>query len=241
MPKFRFTAVDEQGMFRDGTIDAPDGATARERLAANGLKVRELEEVESAGGEPPLFTTPPVVPTSGRGRRDEGDRPSAYKRPGPPSGSSKGTVFFAVAALVLVFASVGYSVYKNPPWGRLSKYDFSTPEAALKSQMKMDANADILASVEYQSKVRGKAIKEKIDTLEVKRTEDFDGKKVLFVQFKETDRETKKTEDRKVIEWFEKDDDSGLWKETYVSTSQVREKNEKLAKEIEDWTRRSKD
>ena len=240
MPRFRFVAVDSEGMFRDGTIDAPDGQRARDRLAANGLKVRELEEVEPSPGDPPPFTPPSVIPTSAQGPFDE-NASSASQRPAARSRSSKGTVFFAVAAIVLTLFSVGYSFSRNPPWGRLSKYDFSTPEAALRSGLKMQTNADVFAQVEFQSAINRKMLKTRIDTLEVKRTVDFDGKKILFIQFQELNPTTKKTEDRKIVRFFEKDEDTNFWKETFIPTTDLETKDPKLAKEIRDWRVRPND
>lgn len=233
MPKYRFTAVDTEGMFRDGTIDAPDGQAARDRLAANGLKVRELEEVDSPG-EPPLFTTPPVIPVAAGGRRSEGE-PSAYSRSKAAAGSSKGTAFFAVAAILLTVASVGYSFYKNPPWGRLSKYDFSSPEAALRSNLKLEANGDILAAVEYEAKIDRRKRKEYRDTLEVKRTEDADGKKLIFIQYRETNPSTKKTRQLYDVRWFERNEDTGYW----TPSTPSRNVPEKLSQDIIEWTGKS--
>lgn len=155
-------------------------------------------------------------------------------------GAASGGFLLALIAFVLALLTAGYIVYRDPPWGRLSKYDFSSPEASLRSQIKMEMNADILASVELASKLGRKEIKEKFDSLEIKadKTGEVDGKKVVFYQYKVTDKESKKTRDVKDVQWFEKDEDSGYWKRSYMDPATVQAKNEKLAKEIAAWSNR---
>ena len=152
-------------------------------------------------------------------------------------GGTSGAFLLALLGFLVALATAGYIVYRDPPWGRLSKYDFSTAENALKSQLKMEANADVLALVQYTAKFERNHLKEKLDTLEIAKTADYDKKTVLFIKYKETDKKTKETKDRKEVEWFEKDEDTGYWKPVpYVDMAKLKQANEKLAEEITKWT-----
>ncbi len=144
-------------------------------------------------------------------------------------GASQGPFLLALIGFVLALVTALYVVYRDPPWGRLSKYDFSTPEAAFKSQLRMMMNADLQAQSEYQAKFLKKFLKEKADTLEVRETADFEKKKVLFIAFKKDGKEVK------TVQWFEKDEDSGLWKQAFETSVKVRETNKKLADKIDAW------
>ena len=236
MPKFRFAAVDAEGMPHDGSIDAPTAAVARARLEANGLKVREVEEVEPPPGEPQPFEGPPptYVPR---------DASPAPRRPGDPASGksrSKATYFFGVASLVLTLFAIGYTLSRNPPGGRASKYDFSSPEAALRSQLKMRANGDYQAEVEYQIQLQKKELRRVADSLEVIRTADFEDKKVLFIQYLVPEAKSGNEEEMKFAEWFEKDPSSGYWVPLHEGPPGWQRKDRQLAEDIAEWQGRTK-
>ena len=144
-------------------------------------------------------------------------------------GATRGPFLLALIGFVLALVTALYVVYRDPPWGRLSRYDFSTPEAAFKSQLRMMMNADLQAQSEHRARTEKKKLKEQADTLEVRKSADFEKKKVLFIAFKKEGKEVK------TVQWFEKDEDSGLWKQVFESTFRVRETNKKLADEIDSW------
>jgi len=151
-------------------------------------------------------------------------------------GSSRPGLLFGLAGFLIALATAGYVIYRDPPWGRLGKYNFSTPEQALKSDWQLEANGDIHALIELQKKLDRKNLQEKLNSLEVKRTAEYKGRTALFIQYKTTDRETKKEKERKEVVWYEKDEKSGLWRQAFVSSVDVRKNDEALAKDIESWT-----
>lgn len=118
----------------------------------------------------------------------------------------------------------------------LAKYDFSTPTAALKSIWTMEANFDIFAMIAYERLTRGKKALEKLKTLEIAKEVEHDGKKILFVKYKDfNDFENKEQERKEVISMY-KDADSGLWVRRFTGSFEVRKTNPTLADEMDKWT-----
>lgn len=164
----------------------------------------------------------------------------------PPSirpGATTAPFVLSLVAFLLALTVTGYIVHRDPPWGRLSKYDFSTPEAAMRSHLKMEANADILTRAEYEARIEKKPSREMLASLEIKAVTHaaMDLKTVVFYRYQVTDPASKKTRERQAVQWFEKDEDTGYWKKTYVDLSRVHAVNKRLAAEISDWTKSSDD
>lgn len=122
----------------------------------------------------------------------------------------------------------------------LAKYDFSTPQAALKSTWKMEAEFDIVAMLAYERITRGPKAKLRLDSLEVTKEVDYEGKKILFVKYKDSSDDGKVTERKDVIT-MAKDGDSGLFVRRYVGSYEISQKNKELAEEMDKWTRRAED
>src|SRR5438477_6546969 len=89
----------------------------------------------------------------------------------------------AFLALVVALLALFLALFRDPlgpatrmNWhafdSSLSGYDFSTPAAAYKSNLVMQEKRDIRAVMEYDRRVREKELKEKIDTLDVKKEVD---------------------------------------------------------------------
>jgi hypothetical protein len=235
MPRYRFAAADADGMLHDGTIDAASLADARHKLASNGLAVRELEEVEGTAG-----MVPPEVPRrhapkpAAKPAADADPLPTRPPRREPPAESprrgSRATLVLSVIALFLSLTAVAYVVYRDPPWGRLSKYDFRTPEAAYTSQVRMAANGDYLAMMELQRKLNNKQIRQRLDTLRIDHTRQAGGKTVVFAEYYD------KEKPQREVAVFEKDPDSGMWKQSYSAMSELMHADPRLAQEIREWT-----
>jgi hypothetical protein len=118
----------------------------------------------------------------------------------------------------------------------LAKYDFSTPTAALKSIWTMEANFDIFAMIAYERLTRGKKALEKLKTLEIAREVEHDGKKILFVKYKDYNEFEGKEQERKDVITMYKDADSGLWVRRFSGSFEVRKTNPTLADEMDKWT-----
>lgn len=135
----------------------------------------------------------------------------------------------ATLALALALSALGVVLFRDPLGSGLAKYDFSTPKAALISQKKIELNKDIRALLELQSRTKNKKLKEAIETMEVRKEAEFQGKKILFVTFKE-DGVNKYT-----TEAFEKHAETGFWIPTYVGSFTVQKDNRGLAEQMRRW------
>lgn len=232
MPRFRFVAADSFGQVSDGAIDAANQTDARNKLASNGLAVRELEEVAAPSG-----AAPPVLPRKESAVRSvEHVEPLPMKRPArskPAESTGRGSrapMILAIAALVISLTAAAYVFYRDPPWGRLSRYDFSTAERAYRSQLRIEANGDVLAMIELQRKLDERRLREKLSTVKIEHTEMHQGKVVLFISYE------MKGNPMHEVSYFERHPEHGnLWRQTHISTDEIRGSNAALAAEIQRW------
>ncbi|HJZ57655.1 MAG TPA: hypothetical protein VKE74_21995, partial [Gemmataceae bacterium] len=173
--------------------------------------------------------------------------PPPVRSPRPPAPARPNPVFLLVPTLLAGMAflmALGTLTYvlirgsgkadtaegRSDPLGSgLAAYDFSTPAKALESEAKMEAKLDIRARLELERKLRGNRAQEKLDTLKVHREEDYQGKKILFISYKE------KGEMRYRTEAFEKSDDDGLWVPKDISPGEVGRDNPALADQMRRW------
>jgi hypothetical protein len=164
---------------------------------------------------------------------EHADEPRSRPRPKPAGG---GFSVLGLIALLVALLTAGYVIYRDPPWGRLTKYNFSTPEQALRSRMQMQANGDYLAQGEYFSQQFKKDKKKELDSLKVEKTAEWRGKTAVFVRYNRVDRIKKTEKEVKEVVWFEKDEDTGKYREAlFVDTSELVKSDEKLYKEIQAW------
>src|SRR6185503_11543382 len=86
----------------------------------------------------------PLTPARTRGRPMSTDNTSntppaaAPTAPTPPKPARNTAGLIALVALGIALLTAGYVVYRDPPWGRLAKYNFSNPEQALRSEVRME-------------------------------------------------------------------------------------------------------
>jgi hypothetical protein len=232
MPRFRFVAADSFGQVNDGTIDAAGQTDARNKLAANGLAVRELEEFAATSN-----AAPPVLPHKATVARSvEPAEPPPRARPTRPElvasreRGSRTPLFLAIAALGISLSAAAYVLYRDPPWGRLSRYDFSTAERAYLSQLRIEANGDLLAMIELQRKLDERNLREKLNSLKIDHSEMHQGKAVLFISY-----EANGNRMHEVSFYEQHPDHSNLWRQTHISVDQIRATNQRLADEIQSW------
>jgi hypothetical protein len=233
MPRYRFIAADSLGQLSDGTIDAATQADARRKLASNGLAVRELEEV-APGAEPPLSPAArrsavsgnPVEPLPMR-------RPPRAEPAGEPTRGSSAPLILSIIALVVAVGSAIYSTTRDPFSSRLNRYDFSNPEAAYLSHLRMQAAADLPAMMELQRRSgESKKLRDKLDAIQVRRAEPCGSKTILFIEYTVDAIQTRE------IAYFERDpDQSKIWRPTHMSEVEIRGINAELADRVRDWPR----
>jgi len=147
----------------------------------------------------------------------------------PQKSSGPVPLILSIIAVVLSLVAVLLSFTKNPLGKGLDSYDFSTPEAALKSRMQIRANSDIQAQIDLEKVQQGTHLEEALRTLEVHRTVDFEDKKIVFFSY------MKGGEKEKEYEAFEKDLETKLWFRKFISISSVRDSNDQLADDMASW------
>jgi hypothetical protein len=230
MPRFRFLAADSTGHVRDGTIDAATQTDARNKLATNGLAVRELEEIaadatRAADNPRPAGSARPVLPLEGLPRKHE---PRAEPASAPRRASPLPLVL-SIIALLVALATAGYVAFREPS-NRLSRYDFSTPEDAYRSILRMEANSDFQALLELRHRTEGKQLQQKLDAMRLRRTEECNGKKILFIEYLVDAILTRE------IAYFERDPQQPRnWRPTQMSNEEIRVFNPSLADEVRNW------
>jgi hypothetical protein len=229
MPRFRFVAADSTGHVTDGAIDAATQTDARTKLASNGLAVRELEEVAADA------SAPPALPRRALARPDEPVEPLPMtRRPrsepveSPRRGSGTPLVV-SIVALVIAVATAAYVVVRDPS-NRLNRYDFSTPEDAYRSMLRIHANGDFQAMMELQRHSEGKRLRQKLDVIQINKTAQLHGKTILFVSSNVDAIVTRE------IAFFERDPDQPKrWRPTEITDAEIRAFNPSLADEVRRW------
>jgi len=152
-----------------------------------------------------------------------------------------GTIVLSVVSLVLsVVAIVISGTRTSLPGKGLSEYDFSTPQAAVKSQMQMEASGDVRASIELKvaEGMSEKDLKDKaVETLQFDRAIEHEGKAVVFYKFKKGGLDYYETM------WLEKKPD-GRFYPTYQPTYSWSENSGdkgRIYKAIKDWEAKNKE
>jgi hypothetical protein len=198
--------------------------------------------------EPPRSKAAPPPPTRNAdepipARRrepadDDAPRPSPQRR---PSGSGRTSVIswlslvFSSIALLLGIVALLYSWLHDPLGYGLKSYDFSTPQAALRSQMKIEMNQDIRAQIQLHSAKSQKRVREALDTMQIHREARYKGKTLLFVSLRQDGIKKQR------IDAFEKDADTGLWSQTFVSSFEVESEDRFLAQQMREWEQQKGD
>jgi hypothetical protein len=230
MPRFRFVAADSTGHVNDGTIDAATQTAARNKLATNGLAVRELEEIGTGAAQTPAAGRRSFEASSDALEAIPMRRPARAEPVEAAGRGSSAPLVIAVIALIISIASAFYSTTRDPYSGRLSRYDFSTPEAAYRSHLKMQANADLPAMMELQRRSEGKHLRDKLESVQIHPPEDCRGKKILFVEYTIDAILTRE------VHFFEPDPNhSRSWKITHISDPEIRAVSQELADRVARW------
>lgn len=133
----------------------------------------------------------------------------------------------SLAAVVIAISSTAWSVFRNPLGPGISAYDFTTPEKAIDSDLAISINLDMRAARDIDRLMNLKKWEEKRNTLKIHRDANYQGKKILFISFKENGI-TKYD-----IEAVEKDAETGLWFPEYFSTYDM--DDDELEQAIKSW------
>jgi hypothetical protein len=120
----------------------------------------------------------------------------------------------------------------------VKNYDFSTPKAAIESQLQMRLNGDIRAMLEYEQTLDRHEVEEELKTLEVHKQLEYRGNLVVFITF------NKEGVKRYEVRWMEKDARSGMWrsaKRGYVGSpvGKTDPDSDNILKQIDEWQRKN--
>jgi hypothetical protein len=154
-------------------------------------------------------------------------------RPAPAESAGRGSsvpLILASLALVVSVATALYSVYRDPFANRLSRYDFSTPEAAYHSLLRIEATADLPAMMELQRRNDARRLREKLDSASVEDAAECRGKTILFIEY------TADSKTMHEIQCFEPDPNQPrTWRIAQISDEEIRAIDPHLANRVADW------
>jgi hypothetical protein len=184
MPFFQSADVHTQVNEHTGTAAAPSAEQAEAILPADQL--------------PPPKAAPLPEPADGP------QTPPASARPRLLQGNSLSLVLSCFAVGLALFA-VGRGLLYNPLGSGASHYDFSSPRAALVSEMKVKLNKDLLAMIELGLMEERPQLQEKLKTLEVRKEVERDGVRYLFISF------TEKGAKRQQVMPYKRSPQTGQW------------------------------
>jgi hypothetical protein len=143
----------------------------------------------------------------------------------------KGQLPLILSSIAVVISLAAMFKPNNLPGKSISAYDFSTPEKALLSQIRIELNNDVRASLELTDILYNDKYEERLKTNKVHSVSEYAGKKILFISYNENGLTKYDTQA------FEKDADSGFWNRTVVGTYDVSDKT--LKKAMEEWEKKS--
>ena len=189
-----------------------------------GDEIEEIPEIESSPNPPPLVNNSPKQ----QHFLINDDLP-VLSGAVAKQGRVVVTWVFPCLSLLVALAALGIALFRDPLGSGISKYNFSTPRTALESYLKMRINQDMRAEIELRSLFEGKQLKEELNTLDVRKEVEFQGKKILFVAFK------KNGVNKYNILSFEKDAGTGFWERTHVGAYEVEKDNKELATQMRRW------
>jgi hypothetical protein len=222
MALFQFTALDNTGTEKRGTIEAVTQQDAVTAIQHYGLQPTNVFAVN----QPQAHSWAPAAPPY---------------TPAPASGGGNFSLYLSLLALLIslgVAGVVGWQWYKKPasakeqenPLGKgLKAYNFSTPKDAYLSQLQIEVDKDILARLELAKVKDGPQLQEQIDTTQVRKEETWKGITILFIEFQN------KGVKKYFVQGFEKHEPSGMWLPKYLNGFEVRKENPELENRIESW------
>jgi hypothetical protein len=167
----------------------------------------------------------------------ETSEPPTLPAPTPPSSPLPATSIgklptYLSAAALLISAAVAAKVFLTDPLGAgLGAYDFTTPKAALTSELQVSVARDVRAQLDLAQLKSGKAEQEKLNTVKIERESDYQGKKILFISYQENGLP------KYGISAFEKHTDTGYWLPVYISSYSI--SDSALEKAVNDWEAKS--
>jgi hypothetical protein len=143
--------------------------------------------------------------------------------------------FVPLGLSIVAVVLAGLALWKTPGplpslGSAISAYDFSTPEAAWRSGLEMQANEDLRAIVAF-----GRLLQEERNRTTKIEDSALDGDRVvLFLSLEEDGEPIYKTQGMKRLK------DQDIWVPDYISSYSLRSGNAELATRMEEWEKRTK-
>lgn len=109
----------------------------------------------------------------------------------------------------------------------MKAYSFSSPEDSLRSVLTMRKNGEFTALRTFDVAFNSSVIDEKLSTLQIHKTREYDGRRILFISYRE------RGDAKYATEAYLRDAHSGLWGPTRYEYYDV--KDQQLASEMRGW------
>jgi hypothetical protein len=141
---------------------------------------------------------------------------TAAAAPGRWSWLPSWPTLISTLALTVAVATAAWVYLKHGPPSR-SKYDFSSPEAALRSDLTMTRDGDFDAIRAYYRDFNRAVATEVLKTIHIERVREYKGAKLVYLSF------TERGEPVRECRFYVKDAESGLWGEDRKMRNRIRD------------------
>jgi hypothetical protein len=131
--------------------------------------------------------------------------------------SASWPTILSVAALIISAVTAALVILDIGGQPSHRKYDFSSPEAALRSDLTMTRDGDFDAIRAFYRDFNRAVASEALNTLHIERTREYKGAKMLFLSF------TERGEPVKECRFYVRDAESGLWGEDRKMRMRIRD------------------
>jgi len=137
-------------------------------------------------------------------------------------------VLLSTTALAISISTAAWVFVRSGPPSR-SKYDFSSPEAALRSDLTMTRDGDFDAIRAYYRDFNRAVASEVLKSLHIEGVREYKGAKLLYLSF------TERGEPVRECRFYVKDAESGLWGEDRKMRNRL--KDAEVANAVVRWER----
>lgn len=144
------------------------------------------------------------------------------------------TPLMAFSAFVLAAGTAAWVFLgprKDVSLDSIKSYSFSSPEDALRSVLTMRKKGEFTALRSFDVAFNSAVIDEKLQSLQIHKVREYDGRRILFISYKE------RGDEKYATEAYIRDANSGLWGPTRYEYYDVGDRN--LAAEMKGWTSNS--
>jgi hypothetical protein len=147
--------------------------------------------------------------------------------------ASKLSMVLAAIALLTAILALLRTAATGPLGAGLSRYDLSTPEAALQTGLQTIANGDIQARLELIQLHNQKIAEEKLGSLTIHKSTEIAGQSFVFFSFSELGVQ------KYDVKMFEKDAGSEAWIERALTAADEMRLPDSVISEIQQWKSRT--